>query len=414
MRPRVGLGIGQGEVRGVLVRRGKIVWRQTRAIDEEHGLRGAIEQVLRSMPRQFGRRRQVIAAVGPGWAQLKSLSAIPAANDRLLADAVAANVGRFFLRNGVPLHVTGVRREAADTAWVAAIEAPVIRAIEDACSSARVGYAGALPTLAVLFHAVRAVEPSQAINWRDNDVVGEAVIGKHRLVRAVRLAADESHAAPCDSPPLVDTLAALNGSGWAFADAFAATVANRRDPLLLRPTTDAARYRRHAVWRRGALLILVGVLGLAALFAPGVLASRARMEAAGALAGLATRQREVLATQQTLMQLTRALQRGAAFADERPAMARLLASITQVMPATTALLNLRVDSAGGNLLALSPHGAEVFAAISQIPGLGRAQITAPLTRETIEGVELERVSIRFQILHSRKPAMRGATSDSTE
>ena len=402
MTTRVGLGIGRDSVRAVLVRGNRIVWSHVTAVTDEIGLREAIELTLRSLPRKRGRRRKVFAAVGPSLTQLKGLSPGPASNDHLLGAAVSANIGRFFLRNGVPLRVSGVRRDTPQRAWIAAIEEPAVVAIEEACQTVRLRYLGAVPSLAVLNHAIRNAGESNRILWRDDDVTGEVTIENGKLAHATRASSD---ARAENAPRLVEPVQALNGEGWRLADAYAGTVADPKDPLVLRPMADGVRQRRRVAVRRVVLAAFTLAIGLTALFAPGLLATRSRTNADARLVQLAPLQRQVSTTQQSLGKVNRALQRISEFGTDRPRMAHLLASITESAPLMTAMLNVRVDSSGGSLLALSPHGAEVFAAISKLPSVTGARITAPLTRETLESTELERVAIRFQFLRAAtKPA----------
>ena len=402
MTTRVGLGIGRDSVRAVLVRRNRIVWSHVTAMTDEMDLREAVEVTLRALPRKRGRRRKVIAAVGPSLTQLKCLLPGPASNDYLLGAAVSANIGRFFLRNGVPLRVSGLRRDTPQRAWIAAIEEPAVVAIEEACRTVRLRYLGAVPSLAVLNYAVRG-GASNHILWRDDDVTGEVTIENGRLAHATRSSSDEGAE---EAPQLVEPVPALNGEGWRLADAYAGAVADPKDPLVLRPMADAVRQRRKVALRRVVLAALTVSAGLTALFAPGLLATRARAVAEARLVQLAPLQRQVSATQQALGKVNRALQRISEFGADRPRMAHLLASITESAPLMTAVLNVRVDSAGGSLLALSPHGAEVFAAISKLPSVTGARITAPLTRETLESTELERVAVRFEFLRATPKPMR--------
>jgi hypothetical protein len=392
MSARIGLGVGGTAIRAVLVRGERIVWSHETAIAEPAELRAAIVHTLRRLPRQRVRKRQLLAAIGPSLSQLKNLGAFPAASDRLLADAVTSNAGRFFLRNGIPLRVTRLRRDAKEHAWIAAMEAPVVDAIEDACRELGIQYHGAIPTVAVLHHALRLTDPRQQIIWADADVASEAAYERGRLQSAVRRSRDEidGHQAK-----LVKSLE-NHGKAWEFADAYAVTRADRRDPLLLRPATDAAKTRRLRIIRRSLLAGLCAASALAALFGPGLHAARTGSVAAKQLSQLATAQREIAVAQQALTRATHAIERGAGFADDRVSMTKLLASMSEAVPPMTAILNLRIDSTGGSLTALSPHGAEVFAAVSQLPGVRGALITAPLTRETLEQTELERVAIRFQ------------------
>jgi hypothetical protein len=398
---RVGLGISRDSVRAVLVRNGRVIWTNEATIANHIDIRSAIEETLRSLPRSRGPRRRVLAAVGPSQAQLKRLTTVASTNDTLLGEAVSANAGRFFLRNGVPWRVTCVRREHGGSAWIAAIEAPVAAAIEDACGSLRLRYKGAVPSLAVLQKSVVQAAESQTVFWQDTDVIGELTIEHGLMLRAARSAPNGD----CPiGPPLVPSLRELNGSGWRLADAYAAALTDGHDALVLRPLADAVRQRRRSSVRRGVLVALCASIALSGLFAPGLMAERAQARGSARLAELAARQTEVSAAQLALAQVTRALERGSEFANRRRRVLEFLAEVTERAPVTTAVLNLRVDSAGGTILALSPHGAELFAAVGQLPLVKGARITAQLTRETVESGELERVVLRFDFVDAIRDA----------
>jgi hypothetical protein len=400
---RIGLGIGRGAIRGVVVRRGRVIWSGMTAIADGEDLRPAIVRTLREIPRSRWRPRRVVVAVGPSSTQVKHLTSLPPTrNERLLSQAVAANAGRFFLRNGIPLRVTDVRLDLTDAGgvWVGAMETPVVAAIESACRECRIRYDGAVPAVSVVGTALAPVEGERQVTWIDDDVVAALVIDRDCLVRTRRVASNDG---PAEDPPAVVAAIADIG-GWDLAGAYGAAVVDLRRAPLLRPSTDEARRRRNAVLRRGALGVMVGITALATLFAPGLVAARTQRAASVTLTRLAPRQRQVAETHATLAGVTKVLERTSAFRGDRPAMTRFLSAITEAIPESTAIVMLRVDSVGGNVLALSLKGAEVLSAVRQIAGVSFAQITAPLTRETIEGAEVERVSIRFQFPRRAKPA----------
>ena len=67
------------------------------------------------------------------------------------------------------------------------------------------------------------------------------------------------------------------------------------------------------------------------------------------------------------------------------------------MPAGSALVSLRVDSAEGTLVVIADHAAGVVPSLEREAGLVHPAIVGPVMRETVNGVELERAAIQFRL-----------------
>src|SRR6185312_11487413 len=85
-----------------------------------------------------------------------------------------------------------------------------------------------------------------------------------------------------------------------------------------------------------------------------------------------------------LAQTTAALRALGNYSDSRRSMVLLLAEITRSLPDSSSLVAFQVDSTGlGNVVAITPHAAEVVDAVERTPGLASPQIIGPVTRERI-------------------------------
>jgi hypothetical protein len=403
MAPRIGLGVGADAVRAIIVRRGAIVWRLSVSIRDAGGVGNAISAILTQTPRSRFRRRAIVVAVGPSAAQVRKLTGLPAVkNSRLLAQAVNANLGRFFLRNGIPLRVSDVRSTPNGT-WAGAVELPVLTEIESACRAGRGHLLAVVPSMAVLGHALQPASSSRSLVWVDGDTCAQVDLDKNGLVlsRRVRHPLEAGAARPALATPLQQ----FGDDGWSFADAYAAAVVQRRGQLAIRPQRDAKARARIARFRRAVCLAAVATAGLAALVAPGLTASRAAASAAAQLDRQRLRQRDVAAANYALVRSTDALTQVADFAAQRRTATTLLGSIAAALPDSTAIVSVRIDSVGGTIVALTPRGAALLPAMRQVAEIDSTQFGSPVSREIVDGRELERVALRFRF-PSRKPATR--------
>jgi hypothetical protein len=98
-----------------------------------------------------------------------------------------------------------------------------------------------------------------------------------------------------------------------------------------------------------------------------------------------------------LRRVTAALDEVAAFdASRRPA-TTLLAELTRALPDGAAMVALRIDSAGGSLVAVAPRAPAVLMPLERVPGIRAPEIVGPVTREVLGGREVERVTVRFAL-----------------
>ena len=326
---------------------------------------------------------------------------------------MSESASRFFLRNGVPLVTTGVRRDrdGDSEGWGAAIEQPVIAALEAACRTHRLRLAAVLPTLAVISHALHG----DSLTWDDGEVCAHVTLSEGRLTSVRRTLLDA--AAPVaehDGVPLaVLGATALGADGWRFADAYGAAVTSVRDPLAYRPAR-AANTAPIPTRRLVAAGIPACALALAAaILAPALTARYVAAQATGALAALARQRRAVEAAESDLVHVSRALDEVAAFDSDRHPATLLVNDLARALPVGGALVTLRVDSAGGTLVALAPCAAILIERLEHVPGLTTPTFVGPVTRE-VANSEVERVAIHFSWARvSARPPVRATSAETT-
>jgi hypothetical protein len=410
---RVGIGVAGVVVRAVAVRDGNVLWAAESSV-EGRSIEAAVAELLTARRLRHWPRPTIVAAVGPARAQLRRLYGLPPILDAgALARLVSESTSRFFLRNGVPLVTTGVRRDrdGDSEGWSAAIEQPVIAALESACRAHRLRLAAVLPTLAVIPHALHG----DSLAWDDGEVCAHLTISGGRLTSVRRTVADP--AAPAsehDAVPLaVPGLAALGADGWRFADAYGAAVASVRDPLAYRPAR-AARVAPIRRWRLVAAGIASAIALASAILGPTLTVRHTAAQATRTLRAVARPRRAAEAAESDLAHVSGALDEVAAFDSDRHIATLLVNDLARALPTGGALVTLRVDSAGGTLVALAPRAAILIDRLEHVPGLATPTFVGPVTREVAGGSEVERVAIHFSwARESARPLVRASSEERT-
>lgn len=402
-RLTIGLGIGRDGVRAVALRGDRIAWALERARGDEP-LARTIEHVLADAPVARWPRPRVMAAVGPAHAQTKRLVGLPPVSDpSRLRDVVRESASRFFLRNGVPL-VTTWRPGVDGAPWGAAVEEPVVDAIESACRARHVKLLAIVPTVAVLGRVADEATGAERIRWRDGELCVELAFEAGELV-TVRRASDAS-SGTSESAPFA-TLDRLGPGASRFADAFGAARARPEVVLAWRSRRDS-RARAAPGWRLAVAAIAMMVAGTAWLAAPGVAARFAERAAMARLTKLAPVRRDVAFAEREFAKLTAGLAEVAAFDRPRYPMTPLLADLARALPEESALVTLHLSRDAGNLVALTPRAAVVLTKLESVPGIEGAEITGPVTREVLAGNTLERVAVRFRMTAAPRRVARAA------
>jgi hypothetical protein len=215
-----------------------------------------------------------------------------------------------------------------------------------------------------------------------------------------------------DAVPLaVPGLAALGADGWRFADAYGAAVASVRDPLAYRPAR-AASAAPIRTWRLVAAGIACALALASAILGPTLTARHAAAQATGVLAVLARQRLGAESAESDLVHVSRALDEVAAFDSDRHPATLLINDLAHSLPTGGALVSLRVDSAGGTLVALAPRAAILIERLEHVPGLTTPTFVGPVTREVAGSSEVERVAIHFNWARvSARPPVRATSAE---
>ena len=368
--------IGAAEACAVALQRGKVVWHQVELFDRGAALTDVLAAVLDGVPAGPVRTAGAFVVLGPSHAQLRAVSGLPELHHRGHLDAmVAANPAAFFLVGSGPLQASSVAVRANGQVWAAAFDIEVLRAIEQACARARIRLHGVTPAIAAL--AAGAADGAYA--WWDQDVRVEATVLNGEVAAVTRTRGMRDEAAATSSIVSPDT-------------GRAAAALRIGHPFMWQPEADE-RLKRVRRARRIALTTGVIVVAAGALAAP----TARLLRAASAVGVLPVRQplgftaapRELARVSADLDQIQR-------FIAARRSAVRQLASITEVMPESTALVVLRLDSIGGSFTALSPHVAGIIPALARADDVTAPRLAGAVTRELMSGAMLERAAVRFR------------------
>lgn len=396
LRPQrltIGLGVGRESVRAVAIKGECIAWAVERGRDDEP-LARTLERLLGDAPLPRWPRPRVVAAVGPSHSQTKRLMGLPRVTDgSRLDDVVRESSARFFLKNGIPL-VTSCHATEGGALWGAAVERPVLEAIEEACKTSRVRLRGVVPTLTVLGRAVDARAGSTRLEWRDGGPPVEVTIESGTLTGVCRPPDMNRDVDSCETSSM---LSALGPDAWRFADALGAARSDPTTSLSWRSQKSLARSRRAPQWRVSLALGAAVIAGAAVLAAPGAAARGLERRAAITLASLGPLRASIAAAEREVEKVTNALGEVATFDQSRYSVTVLLGDLTGALPDGSAVLTLRLTRASGTLVALGSRAAAVLTKVEGIRGIEAVEIVGPVTREVVAGKALERVTIRFQV-----------------
>ncbi len=388
---RIGVSICHDVLRMVVVRASGVVWSGEAAVRDPEALAADIDALLASAPRRRWHNREVLGAIGPYAAQMKRVAGVPgAAGDRALSDAVRLNASRFFLRNGAPLVTSSVSRRDGEV-WCAALHAPVVAALAEACRIRGVRFRGCVPSAV----ALGAGFTDGRVVLSDGDAVEEVIL-LHGECAGVRRVHTGERVTTTVRPPL----AALGPDAARFADAYGAAIAGARSPLLVDPAA-APRARRRRAFVRAALGLCLLTASAGIVAGPAIRATFRERRAVERLKELGARSAAPLAAMRDLATATQVVRRVDAFASSRRSMVLLLGSLSQELPDSTAIVSLHVDSIGGTLVALAPVGTTILPDISRTSGIASAEITGAVTRETVAGAVLQRLVTAFRFARPR-------------
>jgi hypothetical protein len=397
MADRIGIGLGDGAVRALLVRRERIVWSREIALAGEATLDEAILGLLGEAPRSRLARWSVTVAVGPGAAKAKRLSGLPSSASRdELTSLVRLGIHRFFRMQAAPVETSSVVDRNGEW-WCAAIEAPILAAASAACRAARVPLRGCVPAVAVL----GASFADGVVTWSDGDVTEEVTIRGGACV-AVRPTLAKSP----ERPAIAAELAQMGDSANRFADAYGAACTDGPLPLAIDPdrARRAGRLHRRIRMTLAALLLLASA---AAIAAPTARARWSLRVAAVRMEAARLKSPAALDAARELAEAAANSRRVREFAASRRAVTLLLGRIAAAMPDSTAIMTIRVDGASTAMVTVAPVGTTIIPDLTRLRELASAQVVGPVTQESAGALRLQRASIRLPF-RSARPVPRTA------
>jgi len=391
----IGLSIASDHLRAVGVRAGEVRWTLEAERSAEGDLASEIVTLLHHATLPRWPRPMVAVAIGPAASQTKRLTGLPMIADvTALRAVVRESASRFFLRNGVPLVVSGVRVTEPGMAWVAAFEEPIVQGVETACRTLALRVRLIAPSVVALS---RGLEDDERIEWDDGAVRAELTIAGRAMTATRRVTNIVDHENPPSTqvPRVVDALRVLGDGGWRFADAYGATQLPSDEPLALRTMSgdlDAGVSRRSIRVAVAALCIAT----MAAIVAPGI-SSAVRIHRTGReLAALEHRRSDADRAERDLARMDAALAEVSAFDASRRSPTMLLASLAHALPETTVLVTVRIDSAGATIAILAPRAAAALAAMDSMAQVTSPEIIGPVTKEVVGTRELERATMHIR------------------
>jgi Tfp pilus assembly protein PilN len=179
----------------------------------------------------------------------------------------------------------------------------------------------------------------------------------------------------------------------------------RKDLLAWRPEPSRSQ---SAASRRilGSLaLILLVASAFAAEIAPALRlriwsrgVSRQLAHSAPARAALASGAAE-------LARIDRTLKTANAFRARRGTTTAFLGQLAELLPESTAITTLHVDSSEATLVAIAPRVTELLSALESVDSANGPRISGTIAREMIAGSRLERATFRIKRVRPRQPSV---------
>jgi hypothetical protein len=393
MSKHISIAVGATELRGLWLQSGTLRWHARSTLPDARGLEDSLRTLLASSPRVL-RGARVTLVLSPRWVQTKQLHGLPAMQSaRLTAQLLQENEQAFFLWSGCPSTVV-VEQTHDGCAWGAALDTEFLGALVRAVRSARLRIVEIVPSVA----AIAAAFPAQAIGWSDGAQSYEIQGSRAGIAELRRVLGGR----PPQTAAIPDVLSPIGGDAPSFLPAYAAAVAGHRLPLAWRPRADPARLlRRRRFAQALACVALVGA-GTAAAVAPAVRATTSTRDADRELRRLRVVQQDLVATQSELRRVSEVLDRVARFVVDRGRITRTVGALSEAMPESTAILDLRLDSVEGSFSAYAPSVTDVLPALADVGDIAEPRIVGSVTRETVAGVRLERAAFRFRRAHARR------------
>ena len=379
---RVGLGVGGGSCRAVLLRGRTLLWQSEEPRRGEEAPGEMLHRLLARAPLRSVLRPHVMVAIGPPFVQLRRITSLPAiaADARRSSTVVRNSPERFFPTAGTSVLIPDLTNHG-ERPWGAAFDADLVATVAAACRQVRLRLDGCVPSA----WAMAASRADGHYQWSDGEVVLDLEIGGGALERVHRWRGARQGSAVQHS---VDSANIVHLPR--FADALSAVGTRRNAPLIvLGRAGHPYRPRMRVALRLAASAACVAWIG-----APAFAASRARQHAERRLATLRSMAGPAARAAHDLRVVTIALDAIGRFANSRRSMLLVLGELVRMFPDSTTIATLRVDSAGGSLVALAPSAARVLSQLHTTTI--DVQVAGAITPAIVDGTALQRLPLRFR------------------
>jgi hypothetical protein len=301
------------------------------------------------------------------------------------------NVSRYFVGCGHPLVVVPRVIQSHDSVIVAAFDARVVEALTTTCSSYDLRLAVLAPTVEVL----RLATTRNDVRWADGTVLVDLVFSANDELASIHRHPRRPGTSSESIAP-VAALASLGADAWTFADAYAAAVSAAAPTRLALVGDELAGPRGRSKARlRMAVATCASAIAFSAV-SPGLVAHRAAARAEQEFTALEAARKAARDASLVLGAATKAIEAVDTMASGRRSMVRMIAALTRVIPESVFLKDLRLDAAGGTLVAVGPHAAAIVSELAAAHEIKSAALVGAVTPQAVVSAQLERAMIRFQ------------------
>ncbi|MQA91853.1 MAG: hypothetical protein GEU90_16795 [Gemmatimonas sp.] len=280
----------------------------------------------------------------------------------------------------------------------------MIEDVAAACRTARCQLGLVAPAAVAVGYATAAAE----FSWSDGDIAVDVRRDEQGLLAVRRRQADRGSNVVAVSPQ-----SGLGDDAAPFAAAYGVALIPRTELLAARAGKQIPTTAPIPTWRLALAGVCFALAILAYAFVPSAIDLR---RAAEISAGIATVDREWRAAVQAEDELTRvskALSDLSTFAATASPVLYLLSGLADALPQGSMLLTVRADTTTGTLVALTPSAAALVHALEAMSDVAAVEIAGPVTREVVEGAQLQRVTLRFWLQRERGGSTAAGTSGET-
>jgi hypothetical protein len=394
-RYSLGIGISSNSVRVVLVRRGQLRWAREAKLSDVKVLEVALTELLSCAPLRHFLKPSAFVALGPDAAWVKVLPAFPRLHTRaLMLQALKTNAPRFFPQEDPPRLIATVDVDENECVWGVSVREDVLDAVLEACRKTRIRVRGFAPTVTVLGETLRKENSAHSIVWPDGAITTVVAFMPNGSLSSVRL---RRESATWDTHPDQTTglIASVPGE-FALADALGAALLGRNAKLSFQPAIRRAQNGSEPVISRLRIGIATcSVLVVVSLASSVVAPTYQRLRDESRLATISHQADEAATAAMALSKQGITLRAVDQFYVAGPSPTLILHRLSEAIPAGVAIISLRFDSAGGTLVLLGERVIRTLELVDSLPEISETQVATPLTRETLNGREVERLALRF-------------------